>query len=182
MAESWKAPQDVQDLCSQVVQKSHSHLEQASFVVVFTDSKPYTRDRLNFGKVSKFSDFNKLFQSTKYDYCINICADVWRDIISPQDHMKLMDLLLSCCTPEYEPETVEENGKKKTLKDEWGRVKYTNQIKYTEEGVPKWLVTPLDIVAFVDNAHRYGLWFEEHVGSIKDVVSDDVEDEVEENN
>ena len=166
MADTWKASEDVQELCNSLITKYHSDLEQARFIVVFSDTKPFNRDRLNFGKATKFSQFNKLFQGTKYDYCLNVCADVWQSVLTDDHKEALIDLLISCCSPEYEAEVIVENGKKKTVKDEWGMVKYTNELKLDDDGDPKWLVMPLDIVAFVDNARRYGLWFEEYVGSI----------------
>lgn len=173
MSETWKASDNIQEWCRSVVEKHHPSLADARIVVAFTDSKPFVRNRFNFGKVTKFSAFNQLFQRTKYDYCLVICADVWQSILKAEQREPLLDLLLTCCSPEYEPETVVENGKKKVVKDEWGRVKYTNEIKYDEDGNPKWLVLPLDIVTFVENISRYGVWCDEHVGNLKDTVAED---------
>lgn len=161
MATTWKAPDNVSQLLDTVINQWHMpRLEQATIGVAFTDSKPYVGDRINLGRVSKFSEFNKLWMSQALDFSLQICADVWHEILNPHQREAYFDLLLCCCQVDYIPETIVENGKKKTVKDDLGRTKYTNQIKTDEEGHPKWKVMPLDIYAFTDNVSRYGLWCE----------------------
>lgn len=156
----WKAPNNVIELLESVVNQHHlPRLEDARFAVAFSDAKPFIRNRFNWGKVMKFNDFNKLWQGhPTYDFSIILCADVWHDILSEQERPALLDLHVTRCTPDYEPEVVIEGNKKMPVKDDWGRVKYTNVRKTDDEGKVKWRINPLDLDTFTQNVVRYGTW------------------------
>ncbi len=159
MSLTWKAPNNVLDLLEEIKSKHHHpRLELANFAVVFNETKSFIKDRFNFGSVGRFSSLSKLFQESKKDFLITICSDVWHSILNNSQKEALLDLHLTRCDIAYVPETMFEGKKKKVVKDEWGRVKYTNEVKYDEEGNPKWLVVPLDLMVFSKNVERYGLW------------------------
>lgn len=158
----WKVSADVNDLVQLVRGKYHQHLVDAKIAVAFDDSKPFKNDRLNWGKTLRFSDLNKLWQSPMvFDFCIILSSDVWHDVLDASQKEALIDLHLTRCVVEYVPETVIENGRKKVIKDQFGRVKYTNEMKFDDSGNPKWKVIPLDIWVFTKNVGRYGLWCDE---------------------
>lgn len=158
----WKVPSTVTELVNEVKDKHHPHLEDAKIAVAFDDSKPFKADRLNWGKTQRFSDLNKLWQAPQsYDFCIVIPSDVWHDILDASQKEAFIDLHLARCQVEYEPETIVENGKKKPVKDQHGRVKYTNEMKFDDNGNPKWKVLPLDLGVLTENVSRYGLWYHE---------------------
>jgi hypothetical protein len=162
MANPWKAPQDVLELINHVKEKFHGErLADASIVGCFDDSKAFVKNKINLGKVSKFSTLARLWQNQKHDFCLVICADLWHDVLGNTEREALVDLLLSRCEVELVPETIEENGKKKPVKDEWGRIQYTKEIKLDDEGNPKWKVAPLDLELFAKNVRRYGLWLDD---------------------
>jgi len=162
MANPWKAPQDVLELINHVKEKFHvGRLAEASIVGCFNDSKAFVKNKINLGKVSKFSTLARLWQNQKHDFCLVICADLWHDVLGNSEREALVDLLLSRCEVELVPETIEENGKKKPVKDEWGRIQYTKEIKLDDEGNPKWKVAPLDLELFAKNVRRYGLWLDD---------------------
>lgn len=158
-----KASAQVEGLVEDVRTKNHPHLEQALIALEFVDSKPYVKDRLNLGKVSKFSKATKLWfpSGKKYDFLISNCADVWFGILNDEQREALIDLQLSRCQVEYEPNTVVVNGKKQVVKDEWGRVEYTDEVKTDDEGFPIWKVSPLDMSVIADNIKRYGVWYDD---------------------
>jgi hypothetical protein len=160
MTITWKAPAVVTELLERV-KKQHPRLSEASIVVTLTDSKPFVKNRFNWGSVKKFTSSNKLWFAQKHDLCINLCADVWDAILDDNQKEALLDLHLTRCEPECEPEVVVENNKKIVIKDEFGRIKYTDVVKLDEEGNPKWVVAPLDLVVFTKNVQRYGLWCSE---------------------
>ena len=56
--------------------------------------------------------------------------------------------------------TVVENKKKKVVKDQWGRVEYTTDLKLDANGDPIWRVMPIDLYVCAANARKYGLWLE----------------------
>lgn len=159
MANPWKVSQEVLELVDHVKEKYHQErLSQASIVACFEDTKPFIKNKINLGKVTKFSSLARIWQQKRCDFCLVICADLWHDVLGNKDREALIDLLLSRCEVERVPETIEENGKKKPVKDEWGRIQYTQEIKYDDEGVPKWKIAPLDLELFANNVRRYGLW------------------------
>jgi hypothetical protein len=95
--------------------------------------------------------------------------DLWHSVLKGNQREAYLDLQLSRCGVEYLPEEIEENGKKKPIKDEWGRVQYTQEVKVDDEGNPKWKVVPLDLEVFADNVRRYGLWCDDLL-ELKDAI------------
>jgi hypothetical protein len=67
----------------------------------------------------------------------------------------MLDLHLARCEVEYIARLDENN---KPVKDEWGRVDYTNEVKLDDEGRPKWKLLPFDLLVCSRNIKRYGLW------------------------
>ena len=162
-----KASPQVFDSLAQVKDKHHLRLEQAQIAICVTDAKPFRAGKINLGKVSKFSTLNKIWQGIKYDFCITLCTDVWYQILNDIQRESLLDLLLTCCDVEYEALTQEINGKKKVVKDEWGRVQYSDNIKCDDEGRPKWKVQPIDLLVFASNASRYNLWLKDLIDGLE---------------
>lgn len=158
----WKAPFEVVELLNSVKEKYHQpRLANASIAICFEESKPFVRNKLNLGKVAKFSPLARLWQGTQHDFCLSIPMDLWHSVLKGSQREAYLDLQLTRCGVEYLPEEIEEEGgKKKKVKDEWGRIQYTKEIKTDDEGNPKWKVAPLDLEVFADNVRRYGLWSE----------------------
>jgi hypothetical protein len=161
----WPAGQDVLDLFTVVKEKHHhDRLFQAKIAVCFSETKPFIKGRFNWGKVMKFSPLMKLWHPThsKYDFMVILCADAWHSILNSYQKEALVDLHLTRCSVDYIPAmAVDEYGKNKVVKDEWGRIQYTNEIKFDDENNPKWKVLPLDILVFTENVLRYGPWSED---------------------
>lgn len=158
-----KAPADIRQMLADVKAANHPRLDQASVALAFQDGKPFIKDRINLGKVSKFSKSNQLWQADghKFDFFICVCTDVWYGLLNQHQRLAMIDLHLTRCQPEFEPEVVLVNGKKEKIKDELGRTKYSNTMKCDEEGQVIWKVVPLDALVFADNIKRYGLWYED---------------------
>jgi len=156
-----KAPSHIMDLFHTVQDQHHPHLEGSVLAIEFVDSKPYVKDRLNLGKVGKFPAATKLWLQNKFDFFISMCTDVWFDLLDEDQREAYVDLLLTRCQVEYEPNVVTVNGKDQVIKDEWGRVEYSDTVKADDEGRPVWKVVPLDILTLTQNIKRYGLWYED---------------------
>jgi len=155
----WKAAAELEVILETVKEAHHlPRLFQAKVGLAFDDSKPFVHNKLNLGKVSKFSPLAKLWQGLPQDFCLSIPSDLWHSVLKGNQREAYLDLQLTRCQVEYIPETVEENGKKKPIKDEWGRIQYTKEIKLDDLGNPKWKVAPLDLEVFTSNVRRYGLW------------------------
>jgi hypothetical protein len=162
-----KAPFEIVELVAKVKEENHHpRLEQASVAACLADSKPFRQNNFNWGTVCKFSDFNKIWQKEKYDFCIKLCVDVWYQILSEEQREALVDLHLTCCDVEYEPETTDVNGKKQIIKDEWGRIQYSDTIKTDDAGQPKWRIKPLGLTVFAANVRRYNLWMKDVIDGL----------------
>lgn len=158
----WQANLDVVQLVEKVkTQNHHPRLAAASVAICFSDTKPFVGGRFNWGKVNKFSAIAKLYQNQKHDFLITLCADAWVSILDAPQREALIDLHLERCQVDYEPIFVEVNGKKKPVKDEWGRIQFSETVKTNDDGDPKWKVAPLDLVVFQSNVLRYGCWCED---------------------
>ena len=165
----WKAPSEVVELLAQIKDKHHARLVNARIAISFDDSKPFLRNKLNLGKVTKFSPLARLWQKEQHDFCLSIPMELWHSVLKGDQRDAYLDLQLSRCGVEYLPEEVEVNGKKKPVKDEFGRVQYTQEIKVDDEGNPKWKVVPLDLEVFAENVRRYGLWCDDLL-ELKDAI------------
>ena len=159
----WKAPIEIVQLLEVVKNKHHSsRLANASIAISIDDSKPFLRNKLNLGKVTKFSPLAKLWQNEKHDFCISIPMDLWESVLHGEQKEAYLDLQLTRCMVEYlAQEEEDENGKKTKVKDSLGRIQYTKEIKVDEDGNPKWKVGSLDLEVFSSNVAKYGLWTEE---------------------
>lgn len=167
----WSADQSVFDLVEKVKTKHHlPRLADAGIAVTIKDAKAFVRNRFNWGTTTKFSPAAKVHLDKSYDFLITLASDAW-NILSGDQKEALIDLRVSCCQVEYEPEMIEENGKKKPVKDKWGRNVYTNIIKMDEEGNPKWKAVPLDLHIIQDNVGRYGCWCQDLV-DLKSAIKD----------
>ena len=165
MAVLTKAGPQVCNLLNEIKAKNHPHLETALIACGIVDTKPYVHNKLNLGKVSKFSKGMKLWlpKETKYDFLVTLVADVWFGLFNEQQKEAWLDLLLTRCQVEYEPNCVEINGKLKPVKDEFGRVEYTDKPKTDDSGQFAWKVAPLDMAVIASNISRYGVWFDSYV-------------------
>lgn len=158
----WKAPQEISDLLEIVKQKHHSpRLNDASVAICMDESKTFVKNKLNLGKLTKFSPLARLYQKEKFDFCLTIPSSLWNEVLQGEQKAAFLDLHLSRLDMEFVPETVEENGKKIKVTDDWGRTVYSKQPKYDAEGNLKWKIDPLDLEVFANNVGKYGLWQED---------------------
>jgi len=167
----WPADEAVFELVEKVKTKHHSkRLAEANIAVSFVDTNAFVKDRFNWGKTTKFSPAAKVWhaEDKRYDFLITLSTDAW-NILNSDQKEALVDLHLSCMQIEYEIDVVEENGKKKPVKDKWGRKVYTDVPKLDADGNPKWKVALLDLNVFQDNVSRYGCWCQDLV-DLKSVI------------
>lgn len=164
MAIIWRAPQNVYDLFNSVRMQHHlPRLEQARLAITFVETKPFASHQFQWGKVSKFNHFNKLWQTPKFDFSIVLCSEVWHTLLDAPKREALADLHLTRCDVEYVPQTEIINQKKRVVRDDWGRVQFTDELKLDDEGNPKWRVKPLDLDTIARNVIRYGVWMQKFI-------------------
>lgn len=175
------ADSKVIELFKEVKEKDHlPRLAEAEIAICFIDQKPFNKGNFNWGKVRRFQSVDKLWHPDhrKYDFLITLSLDAW-NILNAGQREALADLHLTRCSVEYEPvkEEVTVKGviKKRIVKDDWGRVEYTQDIKRDPEtGEPKWKVIGLGLHVFCANVKRYGSWIEEII-DLKEALVDEEE-------
>ena len=157
----WTAPEIVNQLLEKVFDKHHGErLVNLKISVSFDDSKPFSKNKMNLGKLVKVRDLDKLHMSVKYDYYVVVSSDLWHSALNDHQREAYIDLHLTRLSPEYQPVTVVEGKKKKVVKDQWGRVEYTTDLKLDANGDTIWRVAPIDLYVCAENARKYGLWLE----------------------
>lgn len=157
----WPANQEVFTLVDKIKNLHHiPRLQLASVAIEFTDSKAFIKDRFNWGRVSKFSASAKLWhpKDKRYDFLISLSGDGWNSVLNAGQREAWVDLHLVRCSAEYKPMVIEENGKRHPVKDDFGRIQYTEEMKFDDAGNPRWRILPLDLNVFQENAQRYGCW------------------------
>lgn len=162
MSSLTKASAEITQLLALVKSKHHSpRLDECHIAVCLEDSKAFVKNKLNLGKMSKFSPAAQLWQKEKFDFCLIIPVDLWVNVLQGETREAYLDLMLTRLDMEYLPETVEENGKKQKVTDEFGRIQYSKIGKTDKDGNIKWKIEPLDLEVFAKNVSRYGLWQED---------------------
>lgn len=157
----WVAPETVNKMLDSVFDKHHAdRLGNLSIRLMFDESKPFTKNKMNLGKLLKVRDIDKPHMTRKIDYYVVTSSDLWHSVLNDHQREAFIDLHLSRLHPEYLPVTVIENKKKKVVKDEWGRIEYTTDLKLDAEGDPIWRVAPVDIYVCAINAEKFGLWLD----------------------
>jgi hypothetical protein len=158
----WKASEEIIALLDFVKSKHHSpRLDDCRIAVCFNDSKPFANNKLNLGKLSRFSATAKLWQREKHEFCLSIPMELWTTVLDAGQREAYLDLMLTRLDMDYLPEFIEENGKKIKIVDEFGRTQYSNVPKEDKEGNIKWKIEPLDLEVFSKNVRKYGLWQDE---------------------
>lgn len=158
----WKASEEIVGLLDVVKSKHHSpRLDDCRIAICFNDSKPFTKNKLNLGKLSRFSATAKLWQREKHEFCLSIPMELWTTVLDAGQREAYLDLMLTRLDMDYLPEFIEENGKKIKIVDEFGRTQYSNVPKEDKEGNIKWKIEPLDLEVFSKNVRKYGLWQDE---------------------
>jgi hypothetical protein len=160
MLKPWKADNAVVAILEEVKKKYHPLLVDANVAVSFNASKPFIKDRFNWGKARKFSCQAKLWHDKEFDFEIILPTEGWHEVLSGEQREAWLDLHLTRFRPEMVVATAADaKGKMKPVKDKFGRISYTDEVKLDQEtGLPIWKVDPLDLHVFSDNARKFGVW------------------------
>lgn len=158
MAGIWEAPDDIKKLVERVKEEHHTHLARAGVWVLCSDTKAVRNNQLVFTQSKKCTKTEKL--STGHDFKLVVMAELWGELTDAQ-RLAAVDEALCRCGVKYVPQTVEVNGRKEVVKDEWGRVVYTEEIDYDGENRPKWKINPPDAGVYYAMLMRHGKYNEE---------------------
>lgn len=168
----WQANEEIFNLLNKIKeQHHHPRLERAAVAVCFNESKPFKKGRFNWGNVSKFSSVSRIWQQKPYDFCLTLSSDAWVGVLDNSQKEAWLDLCLTRCDVEYKPVVTVENGKSIPVKDEFGRIEYTDEIKEDKESFPLWRVNPLGVEVIQSNVKRYGTWCQDFL-DLKEVLED----------
>lgn len=158
MASIWEAPADIRRAAEQIKLEHHPHLANASLWVLCSDGKAIRNNQLLVTQSKKCTQTEKL--SSGHDFKLIVMAEAWSAL--PDAARKVaLDEALCRCGVKYVPQTVEVNGRKEVVKDEIGRVIYTDQIEYDNEGRPRWKINPPDAGLYYALLERHGAYSDE---------------------
>ena len=159
----WPADKAVIELLEEVKFKAHlPRLEKLKFCVSITDGPAFVKDRLYLGRVTRIPECYRMRQKEPADFEITISGGTWGEILKkPEQRAALLDLHLTRVQPVYKNEVIIENKKRVVAKDEFGRIKKTEEVKVDKNGEPMWTIDPLDMRVIVQNIRRYGFWFDD---------------------
>ena len=159
----WPADSSVTGLLEQVRNQAHlPRLADVKVDVTLTDGPPFVKDRINLGKVTKVPECYRMRQKEPADFEITISGGVWGEMfVADKQRRALLDLHLTRIQPVFTPEIVVENKKRVIVKDEFGRVQYSQDVKLDKNGEPIWRIDPIDIKTIMQNIRRYGFWFDD---------------------
>jgi hypothetical protein len=141
MAHLWQAPQDIRKLLTQIQQEHHPHLADASVWALCSDGRAIRDNQLVATQTKKCTSTEKL--STSHDFKVIVMMETWAKLTDAQRAVALDEALCRCGVKRV-PRTVEVNGKKETVKDDLGRVVFTDQIDYDRDNQPRWKINPPD--------------------------------------
>ena len=158
MASIWEAPQEIRIAAETIKDEFHPHLSNASLWVLCSDGKALRNNQLVVTQSKKCTKTEKL--STGRDFKIIVMAEAW-SLLPDSARRIALDEALCRCGVKYVPQTVEVNGRKEVVKDDLGRIIYTDQIEFDRDGVPKWRINPPDAGLYYALLQRHGQYCEE---------------------
>ncbi len=158
MATIWEAPIEIRNRLNEAKNAEHPHLTQASLWVLCSDSKAIRDNRVIATQTRKCTKTEKL--SSGHDFKVIIMMETWANLTDTQREIAL-DEALCRCGVRFLPETIEINGKKEILKDDLGRIIYTDEIAYDKEGIPKWKINHPDAGLFFPLLARHRQYSED---------------------
>ncbi|MBI1372126.1 MAG: hypothetical protein GC159_05115 [Phycisphaera sp.] len=166
MASVWEAPRAIQDAVKRLKRNHHPHLEHASIWVLCSDRAPLRKNRFVPTSSTLCTKTEKL--SAGHDFKITISMEAWGKLTDEQRD-RALDEALYRCGVKFEPETLEINGKAHVVKDDLGRVIFTDEVAYDKEGRPRWQINPPDADVFFGMLQRYGAYNDEADNTIRTV-------------
>lgn len=159
MSNVWNATAQICDLGRKVKEQfHHPRLALASIWWLLCDSKPIQSDRFVAVKIQRCNKAEKL--ETGHDFKVMVIAEAWEMLTNDQREQAL-DEAMCRCGVKYIPQMIEISGRKEPIKDDLGRIVYTDQIAYDNEGNPKWKIEQPDAGLFYAMLLRRGQYSEE---------------------
>lgn len=156
----------------ELISRYHTHIAEAKIVIYCSDKNRTRANKIIIADASKAPA--KLKASTSADFTITLYMMPWGDLDTNQKRACL-DHELYHCGVHYEPvqeqigQSRQGRQRMQVVRDEYGRIQYTNEIKRNENGEPKWRILPHDLEEFCDIVERYGRW-DESIQSFSDAL------------
>ncbi|MEX2673027.1 MAG: putative metallopeptidase [Phycisphaeraceae bacterium] len=164
MAEIWQAPEEIRKQLQLIKDEYHTHLAPASMWVICSDGAAIRDNQLVATQTKKCTKSEKL--STGHDFKIVILMETWAKLTDDQRHLAL-DEALCRCGVRMVPETVEINGRREVLKDDLGRVIFTDEMDVDKLGNPKWKVNRPDAELYFKMLARKGTYNEQAENTVR---------------
>lgn len=158
MASIWEATVKIQQQVKQLRDQHHTHLHQASLWVLCSDAKAIRDNHIIATQTKKCTNTERL--SSGHDFKIVIMMEVW-SLLTDEQRAKAIDEALCRAGVKRVPQMIEINGKKDVVKDDFGRIIYTDEIAYDKEDRPKWKINRPDAELYFGMISRHADYNEE---------------------
>jgi hypothetical protein len=158
MASIWEASVKIQQQVRAIADQHHSHLHQASLWVLCSDARAIRDNHIIATQTKKCTNTERL--SSGHDFKIIIMMEIWA-MLTDEQRDKALDEALCRCGVKRVPQTMEINGKKEVVKDDYGRIVYTDEIAYDKEDRPKWKINRPDAELYFGMIRRHADYNEE---------------------
>jgi len=157
----WLAGTEIKMMIEKMKQENHPHLAEARIAALLTDKRKISGNKIVLGTAKKVSAEDKVLSD--FDFKIILSGEDWAQL-TEKEKFALIDHELSHLDVARVPQTETVGGRKKPVKDEFGRTIYTDEIKYDDDGKPKWKLRSHDFENFFHIAERYGIEIASKVG------------------
>ena len=129
---------DLKSVADPLIEKYHSHLTNCNIYYLFRDTEKKEKGEIVYGEAKRAGEFENFF--TGSDFIIAVYRYGWDRYMDSQQHIALMDHLLSHCR------------QAKDKLDSW---------KFDKYGNPVWVFQKPDAKMFFDVIQRHGAWNEQ---------------------
>lgn len=153
----WEAPEEIRQLVGEIKEAYHPHLILAKIWVLINDASPIVENQLVPMVTSRCTKTEKLKSGN--DFKIIVVAEAW-GLLTTQQKRVAIDEALCHCGVQYVPLTQKINKKDEVIKDEIGRIIYTDVIATDGEGLPKWKMNRPDASIYFGLIQRHEVYSE----------------------
>ena len=164
MAAIWEANEDIKRLLRDIKNEHHPHLSTASIWVLCSDGKAIRDNHVIATTTQKCTNTERL--SSNHDFKITIMMETWAHLTDKGREIAL-DEALCRCGVKYVQQKMDINGRKEVVKDELGRIVYSDEIEYDKEGIPKWKINKPNAGLYFDLLMRRGAYSEEAENAVR---------------
>ena len=168
MVSIWEANEDIKAKLRKLKTEHHPHLSLAGIWLLCNDGQAIRDNQVVTTRVSKCTKTEKL--ASGYDFKIEIMMETWAHL-TDKGRLMALDHALCQCGVRHVPQKMEINGRKEIVKDELGRIMFTDEVEYDKQNNPKWKINKPDAPLFFEMISRYGMDYCEEADNVQRLIA-----------